>query len=121
MDMRYQGTVHSTNFMNVKEAIPHFNLKLDPEGMETAAATVENSMYVCVGRLVVSDCATTVDCSPQAPLSMGFSRQEDWSGLPFPSPGDLPGSPALQANSLSTELRGKPKINCSVIETKNCP
>ena len=26
----------------------------------------------------------------QAPLSMGFSRQEDWSGLPFPSPGDLP-------------------------------
>ena len=39
----------------------------------------------------------------QAPLSMGFSRQEYWSGLPFPSPGDLPnagielGSPALQA------------------------
>ena len=38
----------------------------------------------------------------QAPLSMGFSRQEYWSGLPFPSPGDLPhpgkepGSPALQ-------------------------
>ena len=42
----------------------------------------------------------------QAPLSMGFSRQEYWSGLPFPSPGDLPNpeiepaSPALQANSL---------------------
>ena len=41
----------------------------------------------------------TVAC--QAPLSMGFSRQEYWSGLPFPSPGDLPdpgiepGSPAL--------------------------
>ena len=40
----------------------------------------------------------------QAPLSMGFSRQEYWSGLPFPSPGDLPdpggkpGSPALQAD-----------------------
>ena len=31
-----------------------------------------------------------VDCSPPAPLSMGFSRQEYWSGLPFPSPGDLP-------------------------------
>ena len=28
----------------------------------------------------------------QAPLSMGFSRQQDWSGLPFPSPGDLPNS-----------------------------
>ena len=40
----------------------------------------------------------------QAPLSMGFSRQEYWSGLPFPSPGDLPdpgiepGPPALQAD-----------------------
>ena len=46
----------------------------------------------------------------QAPPSMGFSRQECWSGLPFPSPGDLPdpgiksGSPALQADSLLTEL-----------------
>ena len=44
---------------------------------------------------------------------MGFPRQEYWSGLPFPSPGDLPnlgielGSPALQADSLPTELRGK--------------
>ena len=50
----------------------------------------------------------------QAPLSMGFSRQEYWSGLPFPSPGDLPnpeiepGSPASQADSLPTELQGKP-------------
>ena len=45
-----------------------------------------------------------MDC--QASLSMGFSRQEYWSGLPFPSPGDLPdsgiepGSPTLQADSL---------------------
>ena len=50
----------------------------------------------------------------QAPLSMGFSRQEYWSGLPFPSPGDLPnpgikpGSPALQADALSSEPPGKP-------------
>ena len=49
----------------------------------------------------------------QAPLSMGFSRQESWSGLPFPSPGDLPnpgiepGSPALQADALSSEPPGK--------------
>ena len=49
----------------------------------------------------------------QASLSMGFSRQKYWSGLPFPSPGDLPDagiqprSPALQADSLLTELRGK--------------
>jgi len=49
----------------------------------------------------------------QAPLSMGFSRQEDWSGLPFPSPGDLPDSgikpksPALQTDSLLSEPPGK--------------
>ena len=49
----------------------------------------------------------------QAPLSMGFSRQEYWSGLPFPSPGDLsnpgiePGSLALQADALLSEPRGK--------------
>ena len=49
----------------------------------------------------------------QAPLSMEFSRQEYWSGLSFPSPGDLPdpgikpGSPALQADYLPTELWGK--------------
>ena len=50
----------------------------------------------------------------QAPLSMGFSMQKYWSGLPFPSPGDLPDpgiepkSPALQADSLSSEPPGKP-------------
>ena len=50
----------------------------------------------------------------QAPLSMGFPRQEYWSGLPFPSPGDTPdpgmelSSPALQANSLPSEPLGKP-------------
>ena len=46
--------------------------------------------------------------SGKAPLSVGFSQQEYWSGLPFPSPGDLPnpgiepGSPALQADALSS-------------------
>ena len=50
--------------------------------------------------------------SHQAPLSMGFSRQEYWSGLPFPSPGDLPDlgikprSPALQADALTSEPPG---------------
>ena len=50
----------------------------------------------------------------QAPLSMGFSRQVSWSGLPFPSPGDLPdpgiepGSPVLQADALPSEPLGKP-------------
>ena len=49
----------------------------------------------------------------QAPPSMGFSRQECWSGLPFPSPGDLPDpgikpeSPALQADALPSQPPGK--------------
>ena len=50
----------------------------------------------------------------QAPLSMGFSRQEYWSGLPFPSPGDLPdpgiepGFPTLEADALTSEPPAKP-------------
>ena len=53
----------------------------------------------------------------QAPPSMGFSRQEYWSGLPFLSPGDLPNpgikprSPALQADALTSEPPGKPLVN----------
>ena len=55
-----------------------------------------------------------MDCSYQAPPSMGFSRQECWSGLPLPSPEDLPdpgvesGSPASQADALTSEPPGKP-------------
>ena len=50
----------------------------------------------------------------QAPLSVGFPRQEYWSGLPFPSPEDPPdpgiepGSPALEADALTSEPPGKP-------------
>ena len=68
------------------------------------------------GGSIAKSCPTlatpwTIAC--QAPLSMGFSRQEYWSGLPSPSPGDLPdpgietGSSALQADALPTELQGK--------------
>ena len=52
----------------------------------------------------------------KAPPSMGFSRQEYWSGLPLPSPGDLPDpgielrSPALQKDSVPAEPQGKPRI-----------
>ena len=65
------------------------------------------------GGLVANSCPTLVtlwNVALQAPLSMGFSRQEYWSGLQFPFPRDLPDqgieprSPALQANSLPTEL-----------------
>ena len=62
---------------------------------------------------VVSDSATPCSVAHQAPLSMGFSRQEYCSGLPCPSPGDLPHpgmeprSSRLQADSLPSELPGK--------------
>ena len=58
--------------------------------------------------------ATPWTVSYKAPLSMEFSRREYCSGLPFPSPGDLPnpgiepGFPALQADTLPSELPGKP-------------
>ena len=70
-------------------------------------------MYGGGGGVVAKLCptlATPWTVAHQAPLSMGFSRQEYWSGLPFPSsrdlpdPGIKPGSPALQADSLPTEL-----------------
>jgi len=60
----------------------------------------------------------------QAPPSMGFSRQEYWSGLPFPSLGDLPGpetepgSPALQGDSLQSESPGNPSVDLNSIRIK---
>ena len=57
--------------------------------------------------------ATPWTVAQQAPLSMGFSRQEYWSGLPFPYPGDLldpvikPRNPALQTDVLTSEPPGK--------------
>ena len=60
--------------------------------------------------------ATPWTVTYQAPLSMGFSRQEYWSGLPFPSSGDLPNpgiesrSPALQGDSSLSEPPGKPPV-----------
>ena len=72
-------------------------------------------MCVCIifshVRLFLTPCTVALE----APLSMGFSRQEYWNDLPFPSPspGDLPnpeiepGSPALQADSLPCEPPGK--------------
>ena len=60
-----------------------------------------------------------------APLSMEFSRQEYWSGLPFPSPGDLPdpgikpGSPALQADALPSKPQGKPQMSWNDVFNEN--
>ena len=66
-----------------------------------------------------------MDIARQVPLSMGFSRKEYWTGLPFPSPEDLcdpgikPRSPALQADSLPSEIpnklvEGRPVNSCAL-------
>ena len=68
---------------------------------------------MCV--LVAQSCHSVIPwtAAHQDSLSMKFSKQEYWSGLPLPSPGDLPDpgikpmSPALQADSLPSELPGK--------------
>ena len=73
--------------------------------------------------LVAQSCPTL--CNPrtvahQAPLSIGSSRQEYWSGLPFPSPEDLPdpgiepGSPAMREDSLAFELQERPSTLHSI-------
>ena len=71
--------------------------------------------YACThAHSVVSDSVTPWTVACQAPLSIGFSWQEYWSGLPFPPPGDLPDpgiklmSPALAGGFFTSEPPGKP-------------
>ena len=91
---------------------------------ETRFRIYNNSVYVCS---VAQSCLTfatpwTVAC--QVPLSMEFSRQEHWSGLPFPPPGDLSGSwiqptspvsPELADGFFTTEPPGKPHITAVLL------
>ena len=68
---------------------------------------------------------TTWSVAYQAPLSVGFSRQEYWSGLPLPSPGDLPNPgteprfPTLQEDALLSEPPGNPKLIKRLKNVKN--
>ena len=77
--------------------------------------------YVCLCVCVQSLSRVQLFVTPwtevsQAPLSMRFSKQEYWSGLPFPPPGDLPDPgikpmpPALWADSLPLSQQGRPQI-----------
>ena len=82
-----------------------------------------------LSQVQLSETPWTVAC--QSPMSMGCSRQEYWSGLPFPSPGDLPNPgikptfPTLQVDSLPSEPPGKPKwcqnVKTIILQTKNAP
>ena len=76
----------------------------------------------CVSYSVVSDSATPWAVACQASLSMEFSRQEYWSGWPFPFPGDLPNpgikpkSPVQQAVSLPLKHLESPQININILK-----
>ena len=88
-------------------------------------------MYVLDCTQLLQSCPTLCDpltVAHQAPTSMGFSRQEYKSGLPFPPPGDLPdsgfeptapASPALQADSLLLSHQGSPDI-CKLMADSCC-
>ena len=81
-----------------KEApvFPALHLKVD-ENLEYLSNSGYIIMLSCFSRVQLFSTPWTVAC--QAPLSMGFSRQEYWSGLPFHSPGDLP-NPGTEPTSL---------------------
>ena len=92
---------------------------------------ISHNVYILLLKLeseseVAQSCPTLCDpwtVAHQAPLSMGFSRQEYWSGLPFPSPGDLPNpgieprSPTSQADALTSAPPGKP-LNIRILTSK---
>ena len=73
----------------------------------------------------MSDSFDPMDCSPPAPLSMDFSRQEYWSRVPCPSPGDLPDpgielrSPTLQAGSYHLSHQGSSNFKIQDIKTEH--
>ena len=80
-------------------------------------------VWVCQSPSCVLLFATPWTVACQAPLSVGVSRQEYWSRLPFPSPRCLPDSgvepwfPALRADSLPSELPGKPDLSLNTFPT----
>ena len=87
------------------------------------------SLHEVKGSEFAQSCPTLcylMDCSPPTPPSMGFSRQEYWSGLPFPSPGDLPDpgieprSPTLRADALTSEPPGKPSHMSIIFSITYC-
>ena len=87
------------------------NRSMDKEDM----GCIYNEVLCCC--VISKSCltlATPLTIAHQVPLPMGFPRQEYWSGLPFPSPGDIPDpeiepkSPALACKFFTTEPPGKP-------------
>ena len=109
--------VQKHQFFSIQPSL-RFNLHICIRLLEKPEYCLYLSEKVCVVSTIIAPICTLVKVtwlgrSHQAPLSKGFSRQELWSGLPFPSPGDLPipglerRSPALQADALPSEPPGK--------------
>ena len=99
-------TIHRANHLSVHSSIQSSSIPF-PSPITHQYSESENvtqsSLTLC----------HSMDCSPPGSSAMEFSRQEYWSGLPFPSPGNLPnlrtepGSSALQADSSPSEPQGK--------------
>ena len=86
-------------------------------GMTRAEQVRKRSGRHCLVAKLCPALCNPMDCSSQASLFLGFPRQEHWSGLPFPSPGDLPDPgveptslvpPALAGKFFTTEPTGNP-------------
>ena len=81
--------------------------------MQDASANSQTAVAVVTKSFMTLLCPPGVTVARQAPLSMGFPRQEYWSGLPFPllgslsNPGIEPVSPAVEGRFFTTELPGK--------------
>ena len=101
---------HSSHTRKINKRLPYWKGRCEI----VITCKLHGILYVCVCQSVMSVFVTSWAVACQAPLSMEFSRQQYWSGLPFPSLGDLPDlgieprSPALQADSLPSEPPGKP-------------
>ena len=83
---------------------PHHNLEL--AACQISPGLQDACVLIASVASVVSDAATSWTAAHQAPLSMGFSRQGYWSGLPCPPPGDLP-NPGVKPESLPPVPPGK--------------
>ena len=104
-----RGSSQPRDWTQVSPTAGRFFTDSEPQGKPKSTGVGESE--------VTQSCPTLCDpwtVAHQAPLSTGFARQEYWSGLPFPSPGDLPDpgieprSPTLQADALTSAPPGKP-------------
>ena len=108
--------------MACQGALRYETMKLGEDLLENRGVS---RALCCAQSLVMTDSLEPHSLWPaRLPCPWAFSRQEYWSGLPCPSPGELPnpgkepGSPALQANSLSAELQGEKIYIFAIIQSK---